>query len=410
LIFRGGVSIATLFCRQTRKSKDMLILGDGQDIRVRDGMISELGRLSPSEGERVIDARGKLVTYGLCDVHVHFRQPGRPDKETIRSGSLAAARGGYTLVCPMPNLDPVPDSPETLRQEASMIESDAVVDVRPYAAITAARLGKEVVDMRSLKPFVAGFSDDGCGVQDESVIRKAMELAAENDCVIAEHCEDEGREDSAEREWRMVQRDVRLAEETGCRYHVCHVSTKESVAAIRKAKERGARVSCETAPHYLTLTCEDVRDDGRFRMNPPLRTQEDRKALLEGLADGTVEVIATDHAPHTAEEKGKGFARSLNGIVGLETAFPVLYSRLVECGVLSERKLLELMCDNPRRLFSLGGGMSVGESADIAVFDTKERYRIDSRSFLSKGRSTPFEGWEVTGRCITTIYKGKAII
>ena len=387
----------------------MLIRNDRQDIRIEDGKIAALGRLAPHAGEEIFDATGMTVSYGFCDVHVHFREPGQTSKETIRTGSMAAARGGYTLVCPMPNLNPVPDSLDTLRLETDIIARDAVVDVRPYASITMGRRGRQVVDMKALRPYVAGFSDDGCGVMDEGVIRHAMELAAESDCVIAEHCEDTHYEDNAEREWRMVRRDVRLAEETGCRYHACHVSTKESVQAIREAKERGARVSCETAPHYLTLTQDDIQDDGRFRMNPPLRTEEDRKALLEGILDGTVEVIATDHAPHTAEEKSRGYKASLNGIVGLETAFPVLYTKLVRTGIITESKLLALMCDNPRRIFSFGGALEVGQSADIAVFDTSHEYEIDSAGFASMGHSTPFEGWKVSGRCVMTLYRGKKI-
>lgn len=379
------------------------------DILIREGLIAEIGTNLSAPGVLVTEARGALAVPGLVDVHVHFREPGFSEKETILTGSLAAARGGYTAVCTMPNLNPVPDSPETLALEQAIIDRDAVVDVLPYASITRGREGLEVVDMAALKGRCIAFSDDGSGVQSEEMMRKAMTLAAREDCLVTAHCEDLSKADPAEMEWSQIARDLVLAGETGCRYHVCHISTRRSVELIRAAKKRGVRVTCETAPHYLTLCEDDIQDDGRFRMNPPIHTADDREALIEGLRDGTVDVIATDHAPHTAEEKSRGFARSLNGIVGLESAFPVLYTRLVEPGRISLERLIEAMSTAPRRIFRIGGGLAVGEKADLALIATRETFTIRSSEFLSKGRSTPFEGWEVRGRVKSTFKNGKLI-
>ena len=345
-----------------------------------------------------------VVCPAFCDVHVHFREPGRPDKETILTGCRAAAAGGYTAVCPMPNLNPAPDSLATLGVQLDIIERDAFIDVRPYATITMGREGTVPVDIRSLKNSVAAFSDDGSGVQDDSVMLRAMEVAAAEGCIIAAHCEDRHFGTLPEGEWRQLERDLKLAEKAGCKYHVCHISTKESVDLIRRAKDRGVDVSCETAPHYVVLSEEDRTDEGRFKMNPPLRTAADRDAILEGLLDGTIDMIATDHAPHTAEEKSRGFEGSAFGIVGLETAFPVLYTALVRGGVMSLEKLVALMGTAPRRRFGIDP-----DTEDYAVFDIASPYRIDSGTFLSKGRSTPFEGMEVYGRCLKTVHNGKTV-
>ena len=379
------------------------------DILVREGRIAEIGADLKADGIPVLQAEGLLVVPGLVDVHVHFREPGFSEKETIRTGSLAAARGGYTTVCAMPNLNPVPDSPETLSIEQSIIDRDAVIDVFPYAAITRGRAGLEPVDMALLKGRCIAFSDDGSGVQEPSVMRRAMEQARREECLVVAHCEDLSQPTAAEMEWRQIERDLKLAAETGCRYHVCHISTRRSVELIRAAKQSGVRVTCETAPHYLTLCEEDIQDDGRFKMNPPIHTADDREALIEGLVDGTVDVIATDHAPHTASEKSRGFAGSLNGIVGLETAFPVLYTHLVTTGRLTLKRLIEAMSDAPRRIFRIDGGLAVGEKADLALIDTLQEYTIDSTEFLSKGRSTPFEGWKVRGRVLLTLKNGKTV-
>ena len=352
--------------------------------------------------------KGEIIRIpALADVHVHFREPGYSYKETIRCGSEAAAAGGYTCVCTMPNLNPVPDSPEHLEEELSIIRRDAVIDVRPYAAITVGRKGLVPVDVAALKDACCAFSDDGSGVQDEKVMFEAMKMIAANGCILAAHCEDNSliRDGviTPESEWRQIERDVDLAKTSGCAYHVCHVSTAESVDIIRRAKAGGVNVSCETAPHYLKYCSDDITDDGRFKMNPPLRSSADRSALIEGILDGTIDMIATDHAPHSAEEKGRGFEGSVMGIIGLETAFPVMYTEFVRTGILSLDKLVKLMSTAPRTRFRLGG------SGDYAEFNVSEPYVIDPAQFRTMGRSTPFEGLEVFGRCVRTVWKGKEV-
>ncbi len=398
------------------------------DILVADGIIAAMDERIPADAaDETVDAAGCIVTCGLADVHVHLREPGYSAKETIASGTRAAAHGGYTVVCAMPNLNPAPDSPAALAIEQELIDRQAVIDVRPYATITVAREGRVVTDLEVLMPHVAGFSDDGSGIQQERVMREAMRRVAAMDGIIAAHCEDDSllhggyihdgeyarrnghRGICSESEWGQIARDVKLAAETGCRYHVCHISTAESVEIIRKARKAGVNVTCETAPHYLALAEDDLQEDGRFKMNPPLRTAADRDALIRGIQDGTIEIIATDHAPHTAEEKSRGLKGSAMGIVGLETAFAVIYTELVRKGAISIERMIELMCDNPRRIFRLGGGLRVGEAADIAIFDIAKPYRIDSRGFLSAGRATPFDGREVYGECLLTLKNGEPV-
>ena len=360
------------------------------------------------------------VFPGFCDVHVHFREPGFSYKETIRTGSLAAAAGGYTAVCPMPNLNPVPDSKEHLDEELAIIRRDAVVGVYPYAAVTVGEKGEELADLEALTDAVA-FSDDGHGVQSDTMMREAMIRARALGRMIVAHCEvnellrggyiHDGQYAKAhghrgicsESEWRQVERDLNLAAETGCAYHVCHVSTRESVELVRQAKKSGVDATCETAPHYLLLDEGDLQEDGRFKMNPPLRSRSDREALLEGVLDGTVDCIATDHAPHSAEEKSRGLEKSAMGIVGLETAFPVLYTGLVLPGILPLERLLRCLTTRPRERFSLPLG------CDFSVWDLNETYEIDPASFQSKGRATPFAGKQVRGRCLGTFYQGKQV-
>ena len=376
-------------------------------------------------GDKVVDCRGRWVSAGLVDLHVHLREPGFSSKETIATGTAAAAHGGFTTVCAMPNLEPAPDSLENLRRETAIIERDAVVKVLPYATITRRRAGREIVDFAALKPYVAAFSDDGSGVQDDDMMLAAMRAAAANDCIIAAHCEVNSllhggyihdgayaaahghKGISSESEWRQIERDIKLAEQTGCRYHVCHISTKESVALIRDAKRSGVRITCETGPHYLTMCDADLREEGRFKMNPPIRSAADRDALIEGAQDGTIDVIATDHAPHTAEEKSRGLAGSAMGVAGLETSFAVIYTKLVMAGIISPERMIELMAEAPRRIFTLGGGLAAGEKADIAVFDLDNEFTVDPATFLSKGRSTPFEGWRLHGQTILTLVDGR---
>ena len=373
------------------------------------------GGLSPVISKRYI------IVPGLCDVHVHFREPGFSYKETIASGSAAAAHGGYTAVCTMPNLDPVPDSAEHLQVQLDAIERGAAIKVLPYGAITVGEKGEKLADMEAMSDKVCAFSDDGKGVQNDEMMREAMTAAKRLGKIIAAHCEDNSllfggyihdgeyarmhghRGISSESEYRQIERDLRLAEETGCAYHVCHISTKESVELIRQAKARGVDVTCETAPHYLVLCDEDMQEDGRFKMNPPLRSREDKQALIEGIKDGTIDMIATDHAPHSAEEKGRGLEKSLMGVVGLETAFPVLYTELVMKNIITLERLVELMSFKPKERFG------IDTNNDFAVFDISEAYKIDPEDFLSMGRATPFAGREVFGRCLLTVHNGKVV-
>lgn len=373
------------------------------------------GGLSP------VISKKYIIVPGLCDVHVHFREPGFSYKETIASGSAAAAHGGYTAVCTMPNLDPVPDSAEHLQVQLDAIKRGAAIKVLPYGAITVGEKGERLADMEAISDKVCAFSDDGKGVQNDEMMREAMTAAKRLGKIIAAHCEDNSllfggyihdgeyarmhghRGISSASEYRQIERDLRLAEETGCAYHVCHISTKESVELIRQAKAHGVNVTCETAPHYLVLCDEDMQEDGRFKMNPPLRSREDKKALIEGIKDGTIDMIATDHAPHSAEEKGRGLEKSLMGVVGLETAFPVLYTELVMKNIITLDRLVELMSFKPKERFG------IDTNNDFAVFDISEAYKIDPEDFLSMGRATPFAGREVFGRCLLTVHNEKVV-
>ena len=399
----------------------MDVLVDGERVaRMADS-------IEPQSGWQVVPAEGKLLHYGFCDLHVHFREPGQEQKETIATGSRAAARGGYTTVCAMPNLSPAPDAPATLAAEQERIDATAVVDVRPYATLTLGRRGQQPVDMAALRSHAVAFSDDGSGIQTADTMRALMRQAAAEDVIIAAHCEDntllhggyihDGRYAAAhghkgicsESEWGQIARDLALCAETGCRYHVCHISTAESVNLIRRAKVAGVRVSCETAPHYLALCEDDLQEDGRFKMNPPLRSAADREALIEGLRDGTIDAIATDHAPHTEEEKARGLAGSAMGIVGLETAFPVLYTTLVRTGRIRLERLVEALTEGPCRAFRLDGGLRTGAAADLTVIDPAGEYTIDPSKFRSKGHATPFAGMKVHGRILMTLCGGRIV-
>lgn len=396
------------------------------DVYVVDGKIARVAAdIQPAEGDKIYDCTGLTIMSGLVDLHVHLREPGFSSKETIATGTAAAAHGGFTTVCSMPNLAPAPDTMENLQQQLDIIERDAVIKVLPYATITRKRAGDELVNFAELKPYVAGFSDDGTGVQTEEVMRQAMVEAAKTDTIIAAHCEvDEllrggyihdgeyaakngHRGICSESEWKQVERDIELAAEAGCRYHVCHISTKQTVELIRQAKARGVKITCETGPHYLTMCDMDLKEEGRFKMNPPIRSAEDRDALIAGLQDGTIDVVATDHAPHTAEEKSRGLERSAMGVVGIETSFAVIYTKLVKAGIISLEKAVEVLAEAPRKIFNLGGGLKEGEAADIAVFDLEKEFTVDPDTFLSKGRSTPFEGWQLQGECYLTLVDGR---
>ena len=440
------------------------------NVLIEDGVVFSLSDsidvLAADPSVSVIDYSGKYIFPGFVDVHVHFREPGFLYKEDIATGSKAAAHGGYTHVFTMPNLNPVPDSIENMNEELKAIHEKACVKVYPYASITKGEKGEELVDFEEMTEYfellddgktddfekkahsgairLAGFSDDGTGVEGADHMEEAMTRVAALGGIISAHCEIKGilggknvhdgvlakelgyRGISSESEWKMVERDIALSKETGCRYHVCHVSTKESVELIRNAKKEGVDITCETGPHYLLLNDEDVLAEvlkdkaadksdnktkyglGRFKMNPPIRSEEDRKALIEGIKDGTVDMIATDHAPHSFEEKSKGFDGPM-GVVGLECAFPVLYTGLVKTGVISLEKLIDLMSIKPSERFDVEHGIEVGMPADLTVFDLDEEYVIDPDTFASKGRFTPFDGRKVFGRCIATYVDGKTV-
>ncbi len=377
--------------------------------------ISDVTNMNDCDEKRVIELDNSFILPSFCDVHVHFREPGFGYKETIRQGSLAGARGGYTAVGTMPNLKPAPSDMDSLRVQQDIIDRDAVIQVIPYGTITKDQSGTGTLsDMEGMAKHVLAFSDDGKGVQDDGLMREAMNVAKSLNKLIVAHCEDESllREGKVrESEWRQIERDLKLADETGCGYHVCHISCKESVEVIRDAKKSGVNVTCETAPHYLVLDTEDVRKGiaenpeagGRFKMNPPIKDPADRKAMIEGALDGTVDMIATDHAPHSAEEKSKGFEKSLNGITGLECAFPVLYTGLVRPGVMTLERLVEMMAIAPRERF----GLPMGD--DYVVMDLENPYVLDNSRFLSMGKCTPFDGWTVYGKTQMTFWNGKIV-
>ncbi len=404
---------------------------DGRcDVIIIDDRIAEIvpaGSSSLFDYDRSFDLEGNYIFPGFVDVHVHMREPGFSYKETIKTASLSAAHGGYTDVFAMPNLNPVPDSPEDIVTELELLK-DSVINAYAYSSITVNQDGKELVDFSEMEKYAAAFSDDGKGVQDDDIMRKALVEAEKTGKIIAAHCEvnellnggyihdgvyakTNGHKGiSSESEYRMIQRDCDLLREgIKAKYHVCHVSTKESVEVIRKAKADGLDITAETAPHYLVLTDEDILEDGRFKMNPPLRGKEDKAALIEGIKDGTIDMIATDHAPHSAEEKSKGLAGSSMGIVGLETAFPVLYTYLVRTGVISLEKLVDMMTAVPAERFGIKSGIRAGEKANLCVYDLDKKYTVDPENFLTKGRATPFKGWEVYGECVMTICGGKVV-
>lgn len=400
------------------------------DVLIKDGKIDTLSTSISKNGvDAVIIAQDKYLVPGFVDVHVHLRQPGFSYKETIKTGTLAAAAGGYTAVCSMPNVNPVPDSLEGIKAQTDIIDRDAVINVYPFASITKGRQGKgETVDFNALKDIAVGFSDDGTGVQDDDVMLKAMTECERAGKIISAHCEVNSllhggyihdgeyckehhhKGICSASEYEQIERDCRLAKKTGVHYHVCHISTKESVDIIRKAKASGVNVTCETGPHYLTMCDKDLEEDGRFKMNPPLRSEQDKQALLQGVLDGTIDVIATDHAPHSQEEKSKGLAGSAMGVVGLETAFGVLYTKLVKTGFIPLTKLIEMMSVKPRQIFDLPGGkIAEGEVADLALLDLDKKWSVNPDEFLSMGRATPFEGWQLCGKNVLTVCKGEIV-
>ena len=393
-------------------------ISDGRIVSVDDGII---------EGGRVFEFENLYIFPGFSDVHVHLREPGFSYKETMLTGTKACARGGYTQVCSMPNLKPVPDSFENLKKQLDIIEKDACINVYPFGAITAQEKGETLADMDAMAPYAIGFSDDGKGVQSEDMMLRAMEIAKKHDKIISAHCEDNSllfggyihdgeyakknghKGICSESEWGPIKRDVELVKKSGCKYHVCHISAKESVEIIRNAKKDGVNITCETAPHYLVMNDMMLKEEGRFKMNPPIRGEEDRLALVEGLLDGTIDMIATDHAPHSADEKGKGLAESLMGVVGIETAFATMYTNFVKTGKLSLERLMELFHGNAKKRFGIGTDIAVGEVANLTVFNLDEEYTVNPDEFESMGKFTPLEGTKVFGRCKLTICNGNIV-
>ncbi len=391
------------------------------DISVLDGIIVDISSDLKSEGSSVYDLNNCYIYPGFVDVHVHLREPGFSYKETIKTGSMACAKGGYTTVFTMPNLHPVPDSVKNIKKQLDIIKKDAAINVYPYASITKSELGMELSDIEELAPYAIAYSDDGKGVQNKEVMLEAMKKAKALDKIIAAHCEDNAllnggyihdgkyakehnhRGICSESEYMPIKRDIELAKETKVKYHVCHVSTKESVELIRNAKKNGVDITCETAPHYLVLSDKDLEEDGRFKMNPPLRDESDRLALIEGIKDGTIDMIATDHAPHSAEEKSKGLEKSAMGISGIETAYPVLYTQLVKKNVITLEKLIELLSIAPSKRFNIGSELKIGKKAELTVYDNNIKYKINPDEFISMGKSTPFKDFEVYGKCLMTI-------
>lgn len=402
----------------------------GVDIFIKDGIIAEFSENISFSDAIVIDCKDNFIFPGFIDVHVHLREPGFFYKETIKSGTMAAAHGGYTTVCSMPNLNPVPDSLENLKVQLDIIEKDAVVKVIPYASITKEQMGKELSDMDELAPFVCAFSDDGRGVQNPNLMKKAMIKAKELNKIIVAHCEDNSLLNGgyihdgeyakknghkgicSESEYGPIARDIELVRETGCAYHICHISTKESVDLVRKAKADGLNVTCETSPTYLLLNDSMLQEDGRFKMNPPIRSEEDRLALIDGIKDGTIDMIATDHAPHSAEEKSRGLKGSAMGVVGLECAFPLLYTYLVKENIISFEQLIKLFHCMPKRRFyfdKISTDIKVGQKANLCIWDMNKKTTVNPETFLTKGRSTPFEGFEIYGECLLTMVDGNIV-
>ena len=413
-LFKG----AKVFCGNTFSQKDIL---------VEDDIIVSISDSITDNSAVLFDISGCVVFPGFADVHVHLREPGFSYKETIKSGSMACARGGYTNVCTMPNLNPTPDCKENLNLQLEIIKRDAAINVHPIGTITKGELGQELSKMEEMADGVIGYSDDGRGVQSEEMMLCAMEKAKTLGKLIVAHCEDNSLLNGgyihlgeyaklnnhkgicSESEWGPIKRDIELVKKSGVKYHVCHISTKESVELIRKAKADGVDITCETGPHYLVMNDMMLKEEGRFKMNPPIRSEEDRLALVEGLKDGTIDCIATDHAPHSAEEKSKGLEKSAMGVVGIETAFPVVYTKLVKTGIVPLETVIKALTDNPKQRFKIGNSLEEGSPADFTVFDLEKEYEINPKDFLSKGKATPFENEKVYGECKMTVCSGKVV-
>lgn len=410
---------ATVYFNNNFSKKDIVIEND-TITKVEDS-------IDATSFDNVYNLNNLYLLPGFIDVHTHLREPGFIYKETIKTGTMAGARGGYTSICSMPNLNPTPDCLENLKPQLEAIKKDAVINVYPYGTITKGENGEELASFEEINDYVVAFSDDGKGVQNEKIMFEAMKKAKKLNKKIVAHCEENSllnggyihdgeyakihnhRGICSQSEWQPIKRDIELVEKSGCEYHICHVSTKESVEAIRQAKKKGLPVTCETGPHYLTLTDMDIEEHGRFKMNPPIRAKEDKDALIEGIKDGTIDIIITDHAPHSEEEKSRGLEKSAMGVVGLEVAFPVLYTNLVKKNIITLEKLIELMNVNPRKIFGIGTEIKVGQKADLTVYDLGENYNIDSSKFVSKGKATPFDGKNVYGKCKMTMVNGNIV-
>ncbi len=424
-----GVDVVFVFRKEIIMSlvlKNAYVHNIGKtDVVIDNGVITHISSVIPVDGDTVFNFDNLYIFPGFADVHVHLREPGFSYKETIASGTRACARGGFTHVCSMPNLNPVPDNKQNLQCQLDIINRDAVINVYPFGAITVSQNGEQLSAMKQMSADVIGFSDDGRGVQNEAMMLDAMNTAKALDKIISAHCEDNSLLDGgyihkgeyakanghkgicSESEWMPIERDIELAKKTGAKYHVCHISTKESVELIRQAKKDGVDITCETAPHYLVFCDDDIKDEGRFKMNPPIRSKADRQALIDGILDGTIDMIATDHAPHSADEKSKGLKGSLNGIVGIETSFPVMYTHFVKTNVITIDKLVELMSSNAAARFGFDNKIRLGSIANLTVFDLNSKYTVDSSQFESMGKSSPFEDMEVYGKCMLTIANGK---
>ncbi len=387
-----------------------------KDIKIKKGKIVDIADEIPSK--KAIDLKGKFISSGLIDVHVHFRSPGFEYKEDIKTGSKSAAKGGFTTVCTMPNVFPVPSNLENLKKQLKLIKKYAVVKILPYGAITNKLEGEKLADFEGLREKVCAFTDDGIGVQSMDLMEKAMKEAKRLDKMIVAHCEDEQyiESDNERAEYEQVKRDIELASRIGCKYHICHISTKESIEFVRQAKAKGIGVTCEVTPHHLLLTDEDVNNDPNFKMNPPLRSEADKKACIAGIIDGTIDMIATDHAPHSEEEKSRTFDKAPNGIVGLETAFPLMYTKFVKTNVISLEKLMKLMVFNPANIFDQtnfcgfnSAGIEIGGNADLAVFDLEKEFVVNKNEFESKAKNTPFNEYKLYGETYLTIVDGEIV-
>ena len=397
------------------------------NVFICDGIVVSISNDTPLDTDTVFDMDNYFIFPGFIDVHTHLREPGFFYKETVESGTKAAAHGGFTSICSMPNLNPVPDSVENINKQLDIIKKDALINVYPYGSITKGEAGNELSDIFKMRNSAIAYSDDGRGVQSDGMMKKAMEEVKKVNKILAAHCEvndllnggyihdgeyarlHNHKGICSESEYAQIARDIELAKKTGVKYHVCHISTKESVELIRQAKKDGVDITCETGPHYLVFDDMDLQEDGRFKMNPPIRSKEDKKALIEGIIDGTIDMIATDHAPHSAEEKSKGLEKSNMGVVGLETSFGVMYTHFVKTGIITLEKLVKLLNTNAKKRFGIGTEIKVGDKADITVFDLNEEYKVNPDEFLSKGKSTPFEGMNLYGKCKMTICNGRII-